>query len=100
MPRRITLRLIATQAGVDISTVSLAMRNSPRVQSATRDRIHKIATDLGYQPDAALAALVAYRNGVRAASYQSTLAWLDNWPVHGELRKIEAFNEYFLGAAG
>ncbi len=99
MPRRITLRLIATQAEVDISTVSLALRNSPRVRPSTRDRIHKIATSLGYEPDAALAALVAYRNGVRASSYQSTLAWLDNWPAHGALRKIAAFNEYFLGAA-
>lgn len=99
MPRRITLRYIASQAGVDISTVSLALRNSPRVRPATLARINKIAADLGYTPDAAMAALVAYRNGVRASSYQSTLAWLDNWPVRGALREIQSFNEYFLGAA-
>lgn len=100
MPRRITLRDIAVQAGVHISTVSLALRNSPKLKPGMRDRIQKIATELGYSPDAAMAALVAYRKGVRTSPYQSTLAWLDNWPMRGiRLRDIASFNDYFLGAA-
>jgi len=99
MPRRITLRDIATAAEVDISTVSRALRNSPSVRSDTRALIQKAASDLGYIPDPAMSALVAYRKGVRTSSYQSTIAWLDNWRVRGELRKIEAFDEYFVGAA-
>jgi LacI family transcriptional regulator len=99
MTHRITLRDIATKADVDISTVSRALRNSASVHPETRARIQKIATDLGYTPDAAMAALVAYRKGVRASAYQSTLAWLDNWPARGGMRKIDSFNEYFLGAA-
>ena len=98
MPRRITLRDIATQADVDISTVSRALRNSPSVHLETRLQIQKIAADLGYIPDPAMSALVAYRKGVQASSYQSTLAWLDNWPVRGALREIQSFNEYFIGA--
>lgn len=100
MPLRITLRSLAERAGVDISTVSRALRNSPSVRDATRERIHKLATSMGYRPDAAMAALVAYRKGVRATPYQSTIAWLDNWPVRGGLRAIQSFDEYFLGAAG
>lgn len=99
MPRRITLRDIATEADVHLSTVSLALRNSPKLRAEMRERIQKIATKLGYQPDAAMAALVAYRKGVQATSYQSTLAWLDNWPKRGELRGVKTFNEYYLGAA-
>ncbi len=98
MPRRITLRDIAIKADVDISTVSRALRNSPSVHSATRAHLQKIASDLGYIPDPAMSALVAYRKGVQASSYQSTLAWLDNWPVRGGMREIQSFNEYFLGA--
>lgn len=102
MPARVTLRAIADRAQVHISTVSLALRDSPKLRPEMRERIQKVATALGYVPDAALAALVAYRKGVRTAAYQSTLGWIDNWPVeHGgmRLREVSTFNEYFLGAA-
>lgn len=99
MPRRITLRDIALKADVDISTVSRALRNSASVHFETRAQVQKIAADLGYIPDPALSALAAYRKSLQPASaYQSTLAWLDNWPVRGALREIQSFNEYFLGA--
>ncbi|MFA6960985.1 MAG: LacI family DNA-binding transcriptional regulator [Opitutaceae bacterium] len=99
MSPRITLRDIARHADVHLSTVSLALRNSPKLKPEMRARIQKIATTLGYTPDAAMAALVAYRKGVQVTSYQSTLAWLDNWPGRGHLRGIQSFNEYFLGAS-
>ncbi|HSI07064.1 MAG: LacI family DNA-binding transcriptional regulator [Rariglobus sp.] len=99
MPRRITLRDIALKADVDISTVSRALRNSASVHSETRAQIQKIAAELGYIPDPALSALAAYRKSLQPSSaYQSTLAWLDNWPARGALREIQSFNEYFLGA--
>jgi DNA-binding LacI/PurR family transcriptional regulator len=99
MPRRITLRDIALKADVDISTVSRALRNSAIVHAETRSQIQKIAADLGYIPDPALSALAAYRKSLQpSSSYQSTLAWLDNWPVRGAMREIQSFDEYFLGA--
>ena len=57
---RVTLAAIAAQAGVHVTTVSLALRNSPRLPIATRDRIRKLADELGYAPDPMLQALVAY----------------------------------------
>lgn len=102
MPARITLRDIAQKAGVHISTVSLALRNSPKLRPAMRDRIQSIATQIGYTPDPGMAALVAHRRGVRAAPYQSTIAWLDNWPRQKntiKLRDITSFNDYYLGAS-
>jgi DNA-binding LacI/PurR family transcriptional regulator len=99
MPRSITLGDIARKADVSLSTVSLAMRNSPKLRPETCTYIQKVAAEIGYVPDAGLAALVAYRKGIHAASYQSTLAWLDNWPTPGALRNIKTFNDYFLGAA-
>lgn len=98
MSTRVTLREIAQRAKVHISTVSLALRDSPKLRPEMRARIQKIAASLGYTPDPAMAALVAHRKGVRTSSYQSTLAWLDNWPMTDRARNIDTFAEYFAGA--
>jgi LacI family transcriptional regulator len=61
-PIRATLRDIARRAGCHYSAVSLALREHLRIPEATRLRIQEIAHQLGYQPDAMLAALCAYRD--------------------------------------
>ena len=43
---RVTLADIAAKAGVHVTTVSLALRNSPRLPVATRERIRKLAEQL------------------------------------------------------
>ena len=40
---------VARRAGVDVSTVSLAINNDPRIRQETRERILVIARELGYQ---------------------------------------------------
>lgn len=62
MNLRVTQADIARVAQVHNTTVSLALRNSRLIPPATRERIQSIAQSLGYQPDPALRALVAYRN--------------------------------------
>jgi len=99
MPRRITIRDIARRAGVHFSTVSLALRNSPRLRPELRERIRAAAAELGYVPDPAMAALSAYRNAVRPVHYQATLAWVNNWPVQTDLRTIRTFDLYYQGAS-
>ncbi len=47
---RITIRDVAEEAGVSISTVSLAFQSPERVASATRERIAEAAARLGYVP--------------------------------------------------
>lgn len=98
MPARITLRDIAERAGVHLSTVSLALNHSPKLRPEMRARILKVAEEMGYTPDPMLSALVAYRKKIQPASYQPTLAWIDNWEHRGGLRSIKVFDEYFLGA--
>ena len=44
-----TMKDIARRAGVDISTVSLAINNDPRIRTQTRERILGIANELGYR---------------------------------------------------
>lgn len=80
MKRRVTLKQVATEAGVHFSTVSLALKNDPRLPASTREKIQALAARLGYVPDAAMSALCAYRNSRRPASIQSGLAYLTDMP--------------------
>lgn len=48
MDRRPTIIDVANRAGVSKSTVSLVIRNSPRVRSETRDHVFRAIADLGY----------------------------------------------------
>ena len=43
------------------ATVSLALRDHPKISSATRERVKAIAAKLGYRPDPALARIAAHR---------------------------------------
>jgi DNA-binding LacI/PurR family transcriptional regulator len=41
---------IAQESGVSISTVSLVLRDKPGIPPETRQRVQKIAQQLGYRP--------------------------------------------------
>jgi DNA-binding LacI/PurR family transcriptional regulator len=58
---RVTFMDIAREAGVDKSTVSLALSGHPRITAATRERVKAVAERLGYTPDPALSSLAAAR---------------------------------------
>ncbi|GAB6092446.1 LacI family DNA-binding transcriptional regulator [Furfurilactobacillus curtus] len=47
----ITIRDIAREAGVSVSTASRALNNNPRISMATRRKIQSLASRLGYVPN-------------------------------------------------
>lgn len=101
-PARVTQQDIARRAGVHRATVSMAFKGHPNIPSATRERILKIAAELGYSPDPMLSALAAYRNRKRPATYHGTLAWLVNsaYGFDWQDRTLRPhFSDYFSGAA-
>src|ERR1044071_8921386 len=49
--KRYTIKDIAKQSGVSLSTVSLVFNGNPRISAATRDRVMKTIEELGYQPN-------------------------------------------------
>jgi len=68
---RITLRDIAKRTGFVHSTISLALRGSPKVHAETKAQIVAVARELGYTPHPLIAALMQSRrlgvtSGVRA----------------------------------
>lgn len=77
----VTLRTVARQAEVSLSTASLALRHSPRVSPLTRDKVAKTAQKLGYQVHPYVGAqLAAVRRG-RVKQIQAELAYL-YWGKH------------------
>jgi LacI family transcriptional regulator len=53
----VTVHDVARAAGVSISTVSRALASPERVAADTRDRVTRIATELGYRPNQAASGL-------------------------------------------
>ena len=49
--QRISLKDIAEKAEVSKNTVSLALRDSPKIKPSTKSKIQKIAMELGYTPN-------------------------------------------------
>ena len=70
---------MARVAGVHHSTVSRALRRSPSIPAATRERIESIARELGYRPDPLLSALANRKQTGDAPAYRATLAWVTNF---------------------
>ncbi|MBA3683647.1 MAG: LacI family DNA-binding transcriptional regulator [Planctomycetes bacterium] len=61
--RNPTLVDVADRAGVSHTTVSLALRGSPRISAKRTQQIQRIAQQLGYQPRAAAQMLRSSRTG-------------------------------------
>ncbi len=96
--RRVTLSDIAQKAGVHVTTVSLAMRNHPRLPESTRQRIQALAQEMGYTPDPLLRALVAYRGGVIERRNTPTLAYVTNWTTQWGWKNVTAHPDFYAGA--
>src|SRR3954466_4889457 len=68
---------IAEQAGVSLMTVSLALRNSPRISAATRARVRRIADQLGYTADPKIADMMNYLRQRRVVKSQPVIALIN-----------------------
>jgi LacI family transcriptional regulator len=98
MNPRVTQTDIGRAAGVHNTTVSLALRNSPLIPEATRERIQALAAQMGYCPDPALRALVAYRNARREKRQDITLAYVTNWATRWGWKELVFQDQCHAGA--
>ncbi|HEX3728522.1 MAG TPA: LacI family DNA-binding transcriptional regulator [Opitutaceae bacterium] len=97
-PRRTTLADVARKAGVHVTTVSLALRNHPRLPETTRRRLQALAKKMGYVPDPLLRALVAYRGKMMPQRNPPTLAYVTNWNTRWGWKNVTAHPDFFTGA--
>jgi LacI family transcriptional regulator len=84
LPIRPTVRGVAAAAGVSAMTVSLALRNHPRVSSATRALVLRTAAKLGYRPDPQVAKLMHHLRVRRKPGYQASIGALTTVPAGAE----------------
>ncbi len=61
MRKKVTIRDVATAAGVSYQTVSRVINRRPDVAEATRRRVWQVIEELGYQPSAIARSLVSKR---------------------------------------
>lgn len=90
---------IADRAGVGRTTVSLALRNHPKISEETRHRVQQIAAEMGYRPNPLVSAHMAHIRALHPRDIGQCLAFIANRPP-AEMRtdyKRPAWN-YFVGA--
>ena len=90
-----TIRSIAALAGVSKATVSLALRDNPRIRQSERRRIQQLAAECGYAPNAVMAHLLTQLRSGKTTSYQSTLGLVYATRPPGDLNDLASFREWF-----
>jgi len=70
------MREVARAAGVSVSAVSLALRNSPKISAQRRDAILKTAEQLGYRRDPRVTELMEHLRTARPHRASSTIAMI------------------------
>lgn len=100
MSNHTTVASLARVAGVCKSTVSLALRNSPKVAEATRRRIQVIAEENGYRPNPLVTAQMAHIRLKKKRCRAMTIGFLSTW-IDGttkERLRWSVIGEYCRGA--
>lgn len=98
MPKIPTIRELAALAGVSRTTVSLALRNSPKLPQETRERIMELATKHGYVPDPLVSTLMNRLRTNRSMRAVEKLAYLTWWNEPEEWRKSPNECNFYEGA--
>ncbi len=73
------VREVAKQTGFCVATVSLALRNSPKISERTRRIVREKANALGYAPNPEVTRLMTQLRSQRASQNQSALGLISLW---------------------
>lgn len=95
----ITLETIANAANVGKSTVSLALRNHPKISEKTRTRVQQLARDMGYRINPLVSAHMAQIRGKVPQNARQTLGFIANRDL-SEVEKdhLRPLRQYYYGA--
>lgn len=74
LPERVSIRSVAQAAGVAVGTVSKSLNGDHEISERTRERVQKVARDLGYRPTAQARGLARGRTGNIAVAVRSVFA--------------------------
>jgi LacI family transcriptional regulator len=94
MSQKPTLRDVARAANAGVSTVSLALRDDPRIRPDTRRHIQETAHRLGYQTNALVANLMAQLRASRSEGARPSLALVNVSPSGRDLEDLPTFRAW------
>ncbi|MBL9188922.1 MAG: LacI family DNA-binding transcriptional regulator [Opitutaceae bacterium] len=98
MSKPATLQDVAVRAGVHRTTVSLALRDHPRIPATTREHVKAVAARLGYRMNPLVSALMRSRR-TGGATKHVTLAFVTNYPTRDGWRPVgHGRPDFFPGA--
>ena len=98
-PNRVTLKDVARTLGVSLATVSLAMRDDPRIPEKRRNQVKEAAGRLGYSANPAATMLAHFKRASTVQPVHAALAWINAWPNPKQLRGWRDFDLYWQGAS-
>jgi len=92
-----TMHQIAERAGVGKATVSLALRDDPRLRPETRRRIQRLAAEMGYRTNPTIANLMAQLRASRSSKYHAAIGLLNASPDREALTAARPVREWING---
>jgi len=95
----VTMAQIAKTLHVDQSTVSLALRNSPRLSAATKERVKEAAAAMGYKANPFVSALMRMRRSRVKNLGNPVVGWISHWDREDSWMQVPYFKAVFHGAA-
>ena len=93
----VSMKEIAEEAGVSVSAVSLALRNSPKVSEKRRLEIERIAERMGYVKDGRISELMEHMRSKRSNRQMSKLAVVFPDLRKRDLNKYQRFEKLVSG---
>jgi DNA-binding LacI/PurR family transcriptional regulator len=97
MSSTLTIRELAARLGVSRTTVSLALRNDPRIKQETRLRVQRLAESLGYRRNALVTTLMTQVQARRVHFNGEVLAYITALNEEFYWQK-QSEGEVYLGA--
>jgi len=93
----VSMKEIAQEAGVSVSAVSLALRNSPKVSEKRRQEIERIAERMGYVKDGRISELMEHMRSKRSKRQMSKLAVVIPDLREQDLKEYQRFEKLLSG---
>lgn len=97
-PASPTVEDVARAMGLHRTTISLALRNHPRIPESTRARVRQMVQQMGYRPHPMVSALMSYRANHRKPTWRGTLGMITMDKEAQEWQTSPAYAKMFEGA--
>ena len=88
MPERnsVTIAILAKELGLGKATVSLALRDDPRIRKQTREQVQRHAEKRGYSANPMVAHVMSQLRSARVSPYRATVALINTAPQETTIR--------------